>query len=417
MQNLNCLVECPVYDSFRVQQVAGSFDLTLADKLNRSFIVELPGLDEEWRIGCIVGPSGSGKTTVARKAYGPAFDASRKWAKDRAVIDGFGERSVKEISAALTAVGFSSPPAWCKPYHVLSNGEQFRCGLARALLSDKSLVVYDEFTSVVDRTVAKIGSAAVSKAVRRKDAQRFVAVTCHYDIVDWMEPDWVLDMASGELARGRLRRPNIAIDVFRCENEAWRMFAPHHYLSASLHRACNCYLGVMDGVPVAFAALIRAFGHGNMLRVSRIVVLPDFQGVGIGRAMLRVVAASIAPRRLRLVTSHTGMIRALERCDEWRATSIYRHGTNNHGGWIKGRSQSHGRCVVSWEYVGNGSESEKAKGKVGEGSLEVLDDTPASDQSGESARRDRSSRSQTAGEARRKTKRHLPQRPGTRCER
>ena len=54
-------------------------------------------------------------------------------AADRAVVDGLGERPIKEITRLFTAVGFSSPPSWIKPYHVLSNGEQFRCDLARAL--------------------------------------------------------------------------------------------------------------------------------------------------------------------------------------------------------------------------------------------------------------------------------------------
>ncbi len=52
-------------------------------------------------------------------------------------------------------------------------------------------VVFDEFTSVVDREVAKVGSYAVSKAVRRQPGKQFIAVTCHYDVVDWLEPDWV----------------------------------------------------------------------------------------------------------------------------------------------------------------------------------------------------------------------------------
>ena len=47
-------------------------------------------------------------------------------------IDGLGERPIKEITGLFTAVGFSSPPSWVKPYQVLSNGEQFRCDLARA---------------------------------------------------------------------------------------------------------------------------------------------------------------------------------------------------------------------------------------------------------------------------------------------
>ena len=51
------------YDSFRVQQVAGMFDVPLAEKATERFEVDVPGDDEEWQIGLIVGPSGSGKST------------------------------------------------------------------------------------------------------------------------------------------------------------------------------------------------------------------------------------------------------------------------------------------------------------------------------------------------------------------
>jgi ABC-type ATPase with predicted acetyltransferase domain len=63
--------------------------------------------------------------------------------------------------------------------------------IARALCLDTRLVVFDEFISVVDREVAKIGSVAISRAVRRQPGKQFIAVTCHYDVVDWLDPDWV----------------------------------------------------------------------------------------------------------------------------------------------------------------------------------------------------------------------------------
>ena len=65
-----------------------------------------------------------------------------------------------------------------------------RVDIARALLCEKQLVVFDEFTSVVDREVAQVASYAISKAVKRTSKQ-FIAVTCHYDVVDWLEPDWI----------------------------------------------------------------------------------------------------------------------------------------------------------------------------------------------------------------------------------
>ena len=183
-------VQCPVFDSFRVQQVGGMFDVPILQKAEQHFCTESPPpLSDDWQIGMIVGPSGSGKSTIARHLYPNDIYSAGHWPDDKAVIDHLGTGSIKEAVSLLTAVGFSSPPSWIKPYHVLSNGEQFRCDLAKALSCD-GLVVYDEFTSVVDRNVAKIGSAAIAKGIKGgKIKSRFVAVTCHYDVMDWLEPD------------------------------------------------------------------------------------------------------------------------------------------------------------------------------------------------------------------------------------
>lgn len=81
---------------------------------------------------------------------------------------------MQDVCKTLNSVGFSSPPSWLKPYAVLSNGEKMRCDLARVILSEKELFVFDEFTSVVDRNVAEIGSLAMQKAIR----QILISVTC-----------------------------------------------------------------------------------------------------------------------------------------------------------------------------------------------------------------------------------------------
>jgi ABC-type protease/lipase transport system fused ATPase/permease subunit len=72
MYSVSTTVACPLHNSFRVQQVAGLFDLPLAERLSETFVAELPNADDAWTIGAIVGPSGSGKSTLARAAFGPA---------------------------------------------------------------------------------------------------------------------------------------------------------------------------------------------------------------------------------------------------------------------------------------------------------------------------------------------------------
>jgi GNAT superfamily N-acetyltransferase len=344
-----------VHDSFRVQQVAGMFDVPLAAEQTQRFTAELPGLAEPWQIGLIVGPSGSGKSTIARRQWPAAYATVRPWPADRALVDGFGTGTIKEISGALTAVGFSSPPHWIKPYDVLSSGERFRCDLARAILEGGELVVFDEFTSVVDRTVAKIGSAAVAKAIRRM-GRRFVGISCHYDIARWLEPDWVLDMQIPALHRRRLWRPDIKMQVFRSGPAAWPMFAKYHYLSGSLNRTAHCYLGVVDQQPAAFCAVLPLIGYVGRRRISRIVVRPDFQGIGIGRAMLNAVAAMYP--RISITTGHPAMIMALKNDAHWKCTAVKRTGHAKQNGAVgrksfRGgpiRTSSNGRVVCSFEF-------------------------------------------------------------------
>jgi ABC-type ATPase with predicted acetyltransferase domain len=150
----------------------------------------LPLEDFEWQIGVIVGRSGSGKTSIAKQLFSDAYIQDFEY-KSECVLDDFPqELETCEITQMLCSVGFASPPDWLKSYQCLSQGEKMRVDIARALCLDKPLIVFDEFTSVVDREIAKVSAFAISKAVRRS-TKKFIAVTCHYDVVDWLQPDWV----------------------------------------------------------------------------------------------------------------------------------------------------------------------------------------------------------------------------------
>jgi ABC-type Mn2+/Zn2+ transport system ATPase subunit len=151
-------------------------------------------LPKNFKLGVIVGSSGSGKSTLLKK-FG--VEEQPTWESNKSVISHFD--SPAEGINRLSSVGFNSIPSWYKPYHVLSNGEKFRADLARKL---KSGAVIDEYTSVVDRTVAKAASVALSRYVKNNPIEGVVLSTCHHDIVDWLEPDWVLNTDTGELLDG-----------------------------------------------------------------------------------------------------------------------------------------------------------------------------------------------------------------------
>lgn len=191
MPSFDIVREVETPRSFRVASIVGQFDLT-TDKIKEHFTGNIPIDEREWSVGIIYGHSGTGKTTIARELFGDDYITQFEY-DNKSILDNFSsELSTKDITATLNSVGFSSPPSWLKPYAVLSNGEKMRVDLARAILSERDTIVFDEFTSVVDRTVAKIGSAALQKAVRRS-GKRFVAVSCHDDVIDWLEPDWVFN--------------------------------------------------------------------------------------------------------------------------------------------------------------------------------------------------------------------------------
>jgi len=158
--------------------------------LEKRFKGSLPIEEDDWQVGVIVGRSGSGKTSIAKQLFPEAYIRGFEYAH-KCVLDDFPEGlETGEVTRALSSVGFASPPDWLKSYDCLSQGEKMRVDIARALCLDKQLIVFDEFTSVVDREIAKVSAYAISKAVRRSK-KKFIAVTCHYDVVDWLEPDWV----------------------------------------------------------------------------------------------------------------------------------------------------------------------------------------------------------------------------------
>lgn len=192
MPNFNIIKKSDINKTFRVAKVMSDFDVK-PEHSQEHFEgnIEFP---EKWNIGLICGGSGTGKTTIINEIFKDNIIKNFEY-DDNSVLDNMPkEKTTEEIEKMFYSVGFGSVPNWLKPYKVLSNGEKMRVDLARALL-EKDFIVFDEFTSVVDRQVAKTACMAINKAIKNTD-KKFIAVSCHKDIIEWLQPDWLYDTDS-----------------------------------------------------------------------------------------------------------------------------------------------------------------------------------------------------------------------------
>lgn len=190
----------PAYEGYAAERTRGLYNVDVEDGQRFQLKVDVPVEDQAWKIGVVVGPSGSGKTSIARALHDHGYiEWLGAWPVTEPIIEALGDVDYEKACAALSAVGLGSVPSWLRPYSVLSNGERFRASLAQLLLhSDPGPVYVDEFTSVLDRQVAQVGSGAFAKAWRKLKVHRqIILITPHYDILDWVQPDWWIDTAEG----------------------------------------------------------------------------------------------------------------------------------------------------------------------------------------------------------------------------
>lgn len=183
---------------------------------------ELPNLDFDFNILCIVGASGSGKSTLLKEFKGYKSSDYRTF-NDKAIVSNFESPSI--ASNRLSAVGLNSMPVWCRPRKVLSVGEGFRADLA---LNLDSYTIFDEFTSTIDRNVAKSTCNGISRFIKENNLNHVVFCSCHKDFIPFLQPDIVIDLDAEK--------------VFDCRGE--RLGKPLPYKSTNqMPKTCGEYLG------------------------------------------------------------------------------------------------------------------------------------------------------------------------------
>jgi len=130
------------------------------------------------------------------------------------------------------------------------------------------------------------------------------------------------------------------------------MFRNYHYLNGSLPSTAQCYTAVYSGKPIAFIAVVHIHMKANYYRVSRLVVLPDYQGIGVGKRLLNFIAelyTSQISLPFYLVTSNPQLVRG--NLGPWRIKRVGHGRENNRINLELAKSISRRRLTVSLEYV------------------------------------------------------------------
>lgn len=325
------------FNSYRAARVKSLFNAENGCNFDFEMNVDLSG---DWNIGVVVGPSGSGKSSIGKVIFGENLihDYTQNWNDNKPIIDEIAPNGdFNEVTGALANVGLGDVPAWLRPFKVLSNGEQFRAGLARVICEKPEKIVIDEFTSVIDRQIAKIGSQAFQKAWRKTNPKgKVVLLTPHYDILDWVQPDWVLDTRTKTFERGCPRqRPKIELKIWKVNSSYWKFYKHHYYLDLSMPIAAEYYIGTVNGelaCHLAVSPMFQAKGY----RATRLVTMPEWQGAGVGFKFLNYIAQYHLEGNGRcnrkyvtfFHTSHPQLCMALRRSKIWVQTSGKLFGDN-----------------------------------------------------------------------------------------
>ena len=331
--------------------------------------VTIPQLPQDG-IVLIVGTSGSGKSTILRSL---GEHTQPKVEFYNTVIENFSTPERGE--ELLLACGLRSIPTWFRPPHTLSNGEHHRFEMAMCL--DQGIGTIDEFTSVVDRDTAKSLALSMRKYYDRAGTTNPLYIaSCHRDIVEWLDPDYIYDtdLCVLENRRSLLRlgtRPQLTLTIKSSSVDYWRYFSKYHYLDTAISRSAHYYVLLLGDKPIGFHAAIHSTNRDihSYWRGHRTVILPEFQGMGIGTRFSDAIAEIYVSRGFRYFskTAHPSFGEHRQQSPLWRATStnlksrlgsyLNKDGTTRkmpgYGGTTTARDA--GRLCYSHEYIGTKS--------------------------------------------------------------
>lgn len=338
MQNYVVELSSEVSDSFMAQKAANSVDLDVGKK-SKHYLAVSADLESEYNIGLIIGASGSGKTTLAKKIFGENC-FKNLLDLNKSIIDQFpNEISYNDRQAILNGVGLSSIPCWIKPSYTLSNGQRSRAEMALHMASKNNFTVIDEFTSVVDRTVAKVMANCIAK-YSRKINNKIVLCSCHYDVTEWLNPDWIIDCNKQLFIDRRLlqkcereRTEKLNFKIKEINKSSWKYYSKFHYLSERIPGGKSYFFGLFtdNGEQIGFSAYTNYVptrkGLVPIFHSNRVVIHPDYCGIGLSKMLCNETAKIMIKKGVRVMAKFSSLPMAKWRMKDnnWRLLKIERN--------------------------------------------------------------------------------------------
>ncbi|MCC5828645.1 MAG: hypothetical protein JJU36_04285 [Phycisphaeraceae bacterium] len=367
---MKLIVEQPYPITGSVSARALAQAMGLPSRVQR-WAVNLARLGRPWTLGLITGPSGCGKTTLARAVFPEARWLDPTPHAAESLFDLTGGLTEAERVASLMRCGLGSPRQWFCPPDRLSGGQRILASLLPMFIEGRGLWIADEFGSTMDRRRAKLLAMTMRQRLiatvrRRADGAqinrtpRLVVISAWSALARWLAPDWIMDGRDGTIRRRTPPKPDEADDRFssgkltleRTSRRCWSNFAWAHFLDETLHRSARAYLVRWHRVPVGFVATLQVPGKRGFRRVTRLVIDPVCQGLGLGINVLNMLAEveTVGGDRLSIVTRHPGLAGALSRSPMWRF--IRRCRRRPHQGLLTERRMSEA-VVSSFAYLPN----------------------------------------------------------------
>jgi ABC-type ATPase with predicted acetyltransferase domain len=324
-------LQSDVFNNFRCQVAANSLDIDVKKKSIHHLKIDNVKIPNDWNIGLVYGASGSGKTTLVKHLFGNNIFESVLDDEQPIINQLPVDLSYEECANLLNGIGLNSVPCWIRPVKTLSNGQRARAEAVLLMCQHKDVVFIDEWTSVVDRAVAKAMSLCIAKFAKRNN-KKIVLLSCHYDILEWLNPDWLIDcnQQKFELPKSSAfffnEREQIKFEIREVDKSSWKYFSKYHYLSEQLPAGKIYLYGLFyDGNQIGFQCFANYTPHKKGTKIifhsNRTVIHPDYNGLGIGIKLINVTSEILRKKidcRIMAKFSSVPVYKAMIKSKEWK---------------------------------------------------------------------------------------------------